>query len=1020
MARLMSLIMILSLITLFQGGLQLNISSPFLLAAATTITTKDIGNGNATDYEALLSFKSKITHDPHGSLSSWNSSLHFCNWVGVTCGRRHRRVTSINLISKDLVGSLSPYLGNLSFLRAIRLYNNTLQGEILPELGRLFRLRALVLANNSLEGQIPANLSRCTNLAYISVGNNKLRGKIPTELGSLSKLRFIQLYENNLQGEIPESIGNLSSLEMLSAGVNFLEGNIPDAIGRLKSLTYLAFTENRLSGIVPQSLYNLSSLTILAVSENQLHGSLPSNLGLSFPQLEELSVAKNLFSGSIPVSLPNASELQFLYMSFNNFAGKIPHSLGSLNRLLFLGLESNNLGFGGADEIDFLGALANFSMLENLALNNNRLGGSLPLAVGNFSTQITYFGVGENLISGIIPADIGNLVNLTELELGGNQFTGTIPNSIGKLKKLQGLSIYSNRLSGNIPSSLGNLSWLSELYLHDNQLQGTIPSSLQYCKNLLKLYLFQNNLSGSITQEVFNLSSLSISLNLAHNQFTGSLPSVVGNLKGLGELDVSWNEFSGELPASLGSCTSLEKLYMEHNFFQGSLPSSFSSLKGVQYLDLSCNNLSGLIPGYLETVPFLYLNLSSNNFEGEVPKKGIFTNRSAVSVADNYRLCGGIPELKLPICPNKEAKKRNLSSLHLFAILISCVLLGVIITSSFLFSWFKKRREQISGTSLKEPFAQVSYEKLLRATDGFSVSNLIGVGSFGAVYRGSLDEDGMLTAIKVLNLQRRGASRSFTAECEVLRNIRHRNLVRIITSCSSIDFQGNDFKALVYEYMPNGSLEKWLHPVQEAYVQNNLSLLRRINIAIDVAYALDYLHHHCHQPIIHCDIKPSNVLLDNDMTAHVGDFGLARILPELTKPNQSSSIGIKGTIGYAAPEYGLGREVSIEGDIYSYGILVLEMMTGKRPTNNMFENGFNLNKFARQSLPDNIMEVIDPMLLRDDANITTKIQCLLSMVEIGVACSMESPRDRMDMSKVVNELHKIRDVLQETTAKLHN
>lgn len=176
------------------------------------------------------------------------------------------------------------------------------------------------------------------------------------------------------------------------------------------------------------------------------------------------------------------------------------------------------------------------------------------------------------------------------------------------------------------------------------------------------------------------------------------------------------------------------------------------------------------------------------------------------------------------------------------------------------------------------------------------------------MYRGSIDDDETLTAIKVLDLQRRGASRSFTAECEALRNIRHRNLVRIITSCSSIDFQGNDFKALVYEYMPNGSLETWLHPVQETYegdqqheVENNLSLVRRINIATDVAHALDYLHHHCHQPIIHCDLKPSNILLDSDMTAHVGDFGLARILPELNKTNQSSSIGIKGTIGYAAP-----------------------------------------------------------------------------------------------------------------------
>lgn len=146
------------------------------------------------------------------------------------------------------------------------------------------------------------------------------------------------------------------------------------------------------------------------------------------------------------------------------------------------------------------------------------------------------------------------------------------------------------------------------------------------------------------------------------------------------------------------------------------------------------------------------------------------------------------------------------------------------------------------------------------------------------------------------------------AECEALRNIRHRNLVKILTACSSVDFQGNDFKALVYEFMPNGSLESWLHPVSRVDDVNNdlriLSLLQRLNIAIDVASAVDYLHHHFHNPIVHCDLKPSNVLLHNDLNAHVGDFGLARFIPEASirsHLNQSSSVGLKGTVGYAAP-----------------------------------------------------------------------------------------------------------------------
>ena len=194
---------------------------------------------------------------------------------------------------------------------------------------------------------------------------------------------------------------------------------------------------------------------------------------------------------------------------------------------------------------------------------------------------------------------------------------------------------------------------------------------------------------------------------------------------------------------------------------------------------------------------------------------------------------------------------------------------------------------------------------LYRATNEFSPSNLVGSGSFGSVYKGVLHPEETLVAIKVLNLQRKGASKSFMAECNVLRNIRHRNLVKILTCCSSMDYSGNQFKALVFEYMTNGSLDIWLHPKVDIEDQSRdvLSVLQRLNVAIDVASALDYLHNHSVQPIIHCDLKPSNILLDNDMVAHVSDFGLARLLSTITDSSQkqTSTIGIKGSIGYAAP-----------------------------------------------------------------------------------------------------------------------
>lgn len=201
-------------------------------------------------------------------------------------------------------------------------------------------------------------------------------------------------------------------------------------------------------------------------------------------------------------------------------------------------------------------------------------------------------------------------------------------------------------------------------------------------------------------------------------------------------------------------------------------------------------------------------------------------------------------------------------------------LLGLVLIMSFLVSnrlRRVKREPSQTSVSSKDLIFNVSYNSLFKATGGFSSSNLIGTGGFGAVYKGILDHDEAVVAVKVIQQHQRGAAKSFKAECEALRNIRHRNLVKVLTACSSADYQGNDFKALAYEFMPNGSLESWLHPVPTPDEINDvlriLSLPQRLNIAIDVASALDYLHHHCHKPIVHCDLKASNILLDNYMTA---------------------------------------------------------------------------------------------------------------------------------------------------------
>ncbi|KAL5742573.1 hypothetical protein ACOSP7_029305 [Xanthoceras sorbifolium] len=997
-------------------------------------------SGNETDRLALLAIKAKITQDPFGLASSWNDSVHFCNWKGVFCCKRHQRVVTLNLSYHDLVGSLPPHIGNLTFLRGISLEQNYFHSQIPQEVGRLFRLKYLNLSNNSFSGEIPANLSGCSSLVWLRLGFNNLFGRIPSQLGSLQKLERVQLHYNNLSGPIPDSLGNLSSVKSLSMSVNSLEGSIPEALGRLKTLNFLGLGVNRLSGMIPKSVYNLSSVRIFTLPFNQLQGVLPSNLGFTLLSLQVLNIGHNLFTGPLPQSLSNASNLVEFDINGSNFTGKVNIDFGGLPGLWSLVLASNHLGKGEADDLNFINSLTKCRNLQILNLIDNRFGGVLPDSIGNLSTQLVQFKLGRNQLSGSIPTAIENLVNLTELTMEKNNLTGSIPFVIGNLRMLRRLDLSENDFSGLIPSSIGNITQLYALHLEKNRLKGSIPSTFENLLHLQELDLSQNHLQGFIPKEVIGLSSLTISLNLAHNQLTGPLPPEVGSLKNLGYLDVSDNNLFGEIPSSLGTCVTLEHLHMEDNFFHGTIPTSFSSLRGLTDLDLSNNNLSGKIPDYFSRLALTYLNLSFNHFDGEVPRDGVFRNGTATSVADNDNLCGGVPELKLPPCTRGAKKEKMSRQLKLMIVLLSGVGGLVLIASLLIINRLKKMKRVTSTKSTsdqKDLLLKVSYESLLKATCGFSSANLIGSGSYGSVYKGILDPNQKVVAVKVLHLHQRGALKSFMAECEALRNIRHRNLVKILTACSSVDFQGNDFKALVYEFMPNGSLESWLH--QEPYADDLrggpwiLSLLQRLNIAIDVASALAYLHQHCQKPIVHCDLKPSNVLIDDDMTAHVGDFGLTRFIPEATngsRPNQSSSIGLKGTVGYAAPEYGMGSQVSTYGDVYNYGILLLEMFTKKRPIDEMFKDGLDLHSFVKMALPEQISDVLDPLFVagggddneedkeekekgtaKEDIRKEQEHGSLITILKIGVACSVKFPRDRMDISDVVKNLHMIRSTL---------
>ncbi|XP_023741671.1 receptor kinase-like protein Xa21 [Lactuca sativa] len=1009
----MQLTLLLYLVPKMNFRIEFFFSSLVMFLLTTTISSSN--GGNETDYWALLQLKSMITLDPSESLSSWNASFHFCDWSGVICGKRHRRVIALNMFSQGLQGSISPYVGNLSFLRGLFLWNNSFHGTLPHELGRLSRLRYLQLGSNKFNGVIPTNLSGCSNIEIIGLYENNLLGSIPKEIGFLSKLTFILLQYNNLTGGIPAFLGNLTSMKVFNAFYNPLGGSIPDTFGNWKNLTEFSLGYTNLNGTIPHSIYNLSLLITFSLAENQLVGSLPSTLCEMLPHLEYLQLRNNQLTGSLPPSISNCSKLGLLEVNNNNFSGKLRIDFSKLNDIQSITLGDNVYGFGEADDMKFIDTMKKCSRLERLDLRNCKFQGLLPASIGNLSDQLRLLVILRNNLYGNLPSSIGNLVGLEVLVLSNNQFTGKIPYTISKLKNLQIAYLDRNQFSGPIPDAIGNLSLLTKLWLHSNRLDGHIPSSLGNCHNLLELKLDDNKLSSQIPKQLLQLLSLTIALDLSKNNLFGSIPIEVGDLKMLTSLDLSNNNLSGSIPSSLGGCISLSFLSLKGNLFNGMVPPSLSSMRGVSKLDLSHNNLSGQIPQFLQRLILLeYVNLSFNDFEGEVPMTGVFANASAFSVLGNSRLCGGLVELGLLKCKEtRKAKKR----FPLFAIVILIAFI-VFTVLCFVYVWCMKRKGQPYQSSTDEQFMKISYTQLFKATNGFSEENLIGKGGFSSVYKGILKHDDGYVAVKVMHLQNRGAHKSFVTECEAWQSIRHRNLLKIMTSCSSVDFQGNDFKALVYEFMPNGSLHDWLHSPAS---KSRLTLLQRINILLDVAFALDYLHNHCISTIVHCDLKPSNILLDDDTVAHVGDFGLTRFLG--THANENSTTVIRGTIGYAPPEYGLGSEMATSGDVYSFGILVLEVMTGKMPTDNIFGEDLNLHKFAYTTLPDSITNIIDddilPFLQEDAISKQGKLEnanniehCVASIIKIGVSCSADSPPQRMNIKNVVHGLQHILETLQ--------
>ncbi|XP_044420011.1 receptor kinase-like protein Xa21 isoform X1 [Triticum aestivum] len=939
---------------------------------------------------------------------------------------------TLDLSVNSLVGPIPPNLDFLSNLTYLDLSSNMLEGQIPPKLVSLSKLDTLDLSSNMLVGQIPPNLDLLSSLTYLSLSSNMLVGQIPSKLDSLSKLATFDLSKNRLVGQIPPKLDSLSMLDTLDLSHNMLVGQIPPKLGFLSELRYIDFRSNKLEGNIPNELGQLLSLQVLLLGDNYLSGEFPHSilnnstslqylsleinlLGKALPPnigdlrgLIELTMSGNIFEGHIPASLGNATGLEVIDLSANNFTGQIPNIFGKLPNLTNLNLQHNHLE---TKDWEFFNALTNCRSLKSLGLAYNQLQGSIPHSVGNLSNKLEKLHFTKNSLLEQVPQSIGNLSALNQLALGRNNLSGTIEGWLGNLNGLQLLNLRSNRFIGQIPPSISNLTRLLNLYLDDNEFEGVIPPSLANLP-LLVLVLSSNNLEGLIPPNIGSLQQLTV-LNFSHNNLQGEIPQISA-LKQLTTLDLSSNKVTGHIPDSLGQCSGLVSLQMDQNFLSGNIPTTFGKLLSLSMLNLSHNNLSGAIPLALSKLEYLVnLDLSYNDLEGELPRNGVFGNATAVSVEGNCGLCGGAVGLHMPMC--RVVSWRSEAQYYLVRALIPLFGFTSVVMLTYIIFFGKKtsRRTYSILLSFGKKFPRVAYNDLARATGNFSELNVVGRGSYGSVYRGKLTQAKIQVAIKVFDLDMKCADKSFVTECEVLSRIRHRNLVPILTACLTIDNNGDAFKALIYEFMPNGNLDTWLHNIYSGSSSKCLSLAQRASIATNIADALAYLHNDCERQIVHCDLKPTNILLDDDMNAYLGDFGIASLIGHSSLVTSS---GLKGTIGYIAPEYAQSGHASIRGDVYSFGIVLLEMLIGKRPTDPMFENELNMVNFVERNYPDKILDIIDVCLRGEckgyiQANIGTEnvtYGCLLSLMQVALSCTCQIPGERMNIREATNKLHSIR------------
>ncbi|CAJ1961774.1 unnamed protein product [Sphenostylis stenocarpa] len=931
--------------------------------------------------------------DPDSSLASWNNrDTTPCNWAGVTCGPNTTTVTALDLSNFNVAGPFSAtFLCRLPNLTSIILFNNSINQTLPLQISLCTSLLHLDLSQNLLTGTLPHSLPLLPNLRYLDLTGNNFSGPVPPSFGTFQNLQTLSLVFNLLDDVVPPSLFNITSLKTLNLSYNpFHPSPIPPSVGNLTNLETLWLSGCNLVGPIPDSLGNLKNLGVLDLAFNNLYGPIPSSL-TRISSLKQIELYNNSLSGELPKGMSNLTSLRLVDVSMNHLSGPIP------DELCRLPLESLNLyenGFTG----ELPQSIADSPNLYELRLFGNKLSGKLPDSLGK-NAPLRWLDVSTNRFSGGIPASLCEHGELEEMLILDNEFSGEIPASLGACRSLSRVRLGTNRLSGEVPAAMWGLPHVYLLELMDNLFSGSIARTIGGARNLSSLILTKNNFSGVIPDEVGWLENL-LEISGGENRFSGSLPGSIVNLRQLGTLDLHNNMFSGELPKGIQSWKKLNDLNLANNEIGGKIPDEIGSLAVLNFLDLSNNQFSGNVPLGLQNLKLNQLNLSFNRLSGKLPPQ-LAKDMYRASFIGNPGLCGDFKGL----CDGNDRDKNKGFVWILRAIFIVATLVFVI---GVVWFYFRYRNFKNAGRSVdKSKWTLMSFHKLGFSEDEIlnclDEDNVIGSGSSGKVYKVVLTSGEVVAVKKIWSGVRKEIDggdveraqfhqdSAFDAEVETLGKIRHKNIVKLWCCCTT-----RDCKLLVYEYMPNGSLGDLLH-------SNKGGLLdwpNRYKIAVDAAEGLSYLHHDCVPSIVHRDVKSNNILLDGDFSARVADFGVAKVVDATGKGTKSMSV-IAGSCGYIAPEYAYTLRVNEKSDIYSFGVVVLELVTGRRPIDPEFGEK-DLVMWACTTLDQKgVDHVIDSRL---DSCFKEEI---CKVLNIGLMCTSPLPINRPAMRRVVKMLQEV-------------